>query len=596
MTSTSKKHEIEAVSTADLNGVLRMSNVVEKVRPNTVHIQTGESSRMQSRFKYLGINPWMVVAFALGLAVAWRSRFYMTHDGVAYLDMGDAYLRGDWHTAINGYFNPLYAWIQMLARVVLHPSMYWEYPVAHLVHYGIFVVSVFAFEYFLRGLLGAREDVFAIRCIAYSIFLWSSLQLTSLTVIEPDMIVSACVYAALGMLMRGPKINPVALGAALAIGYYTKAWMFPLALIILIAAWKLLPRRSALIAATTFLLLCVPLIVALSVSSGHVTIGDTSRLNYAWYVNNVDMGRFWQGGPPKAGQPIHPARIALDSPRVYEFGGVFPVTFAIWYDQSYWYRGLHLWFAPRLLAHAYFKNALGVAKLLICQGGGFLIGWILCLLLQKDKTLRKGTAPGWIAWLVGLAALLFLCAAHVETRYIASIVTTLFLIPFTSLSGRIGKILGGAVAIGGLVWAVSFSSVTTWRGEEMHPLLPFQTTPQNDSWQVATDMQRLGIQPSDELAIAGHSNPIVFAARLMRARIIAQLDWSVSFWQLSEPDRQRVLAALASRGAKYAISEVAPPDPSQAVGWQRIGSSRYYAYPLSGLAGPSKTNLESVYR
>ena len=551
---------------------------------------------MQSRFKYLGINPWMAFSLALGLVVAWRSRFYMTHDGVAYFDMGDAYLRGDWHTAINGYFNPLYAWIQALGRVVLHPSMYWEYPVAHLVHYGIFVVAVFAFDYFLRGLLGERQDVFALRCIAYSIFLWSSLQLTSLTVIEPDMIVSACVYAALGMLMRRPKTSPVALGAVLAIGYYTKAWMFPLALIILVAVWKLLPRRSALIATSTFLLLSVPLIVALSVSSGHVTIGDTSRLNYAWYVNNVDMGRFWQGGPAKAGQPIHPARIALDSPRVYEFGGVFPVTFAIWYDQSYWYRGLHTWFAPRLLAHAYFKNALGVAKFLLCQGGGFLIGWILCFLLQKDKTPQEDAAPGRVAWLVGLGALLFLCAAHVETRYIASLVTILFLVPFTSLTGRVGKILGGAVAIGGLVWAVSFSPVTTWHGEDMLPLLPFQVTPQNVSWQVATDMQRLGIKPGDELAIAGHSNPFIFAARLVRAQIIAQLDWSVNFWQLSDRDRQRVLAALASTGAKFAISEVPPPDPGQAVGWQRIGSSPYFAYPLSGLASPSKTDSATAYR
>ena len=310
----------------------------------------------------------------------------------------------------------------------------------------------------------------------------------------------------------------------------------------------------------------------------------------------LDMGRFWQGGPAKAGQPIHPVRIALDSPRVYEFGGVFPVTFAVWYDNSYWYRGLHLWFAPRLLAHAYFNNALAVAKFLICQGGGFLIGWILCFLLQKDKNLRKDMATGWVVWLVGLAALLFLCAAHVETRYIASAVTVLFVVPFTALSGRIGKVLGGAIAIGGFVWALSFSSVTTWKGEEMHPLLPFLTTPQNEPWQVATYMQHLGIQPNDGLAIAGHSNPIIFSARLIRARIIAQLDWSVSFWKLSASDRQRVLATLAATGAKFAISETAPPDPSLAVGWQRIGSSSYYAYPLSGLTGPSKTNSESAYR
>ena len=129
--------------------------------------------------------------------------------------------------------------------------------------------------------------------------------------VEPDMIICACVYAALGMLMRSPNTKPVALGAALAIGYYTKAWMFPLALMILIAAWKLLPpRRSVLIAASTFLLFCAPLIVALSVSSGHLTIGDVSRLAYAWFVDNVDMGRFWQGGLPGPAIRSHPARIA----------------------------------------------------------------------------------------------------------------------------------------------------------------------------------------------------------------------------------------------------------------------------------------------
>lgn len=548
---------------------------------------------MQSRSKYLGINAWMAVSLALGLAQAWRARFFMTYDGVSYVDMGDAYLRGDWHTAINGYFNPLYGWLQAIARLVLRPSMYWEYPVVHLVNYGIFVVTVFAFEYFLLGLIKDREDVFAIRSIAYAIFLWSSLQVLSVSLIEPDMIICCCVYAALGMLLRAPNTRPVAVGATLAIGYYTKAWMFPLALIILCAAWKLLPRRSALIATSTFLLLCTPYIVALSASTGHLTIGDTSRLNYDWYVNNLDMGRFWQGGPPKAGNPIHPARIALDSPRVYEFGGVFPVTFPIWYDNSYWYRGLRLWLAPRLLAHAYFENSLGLAKFLLCQGGGFLIGWILCFLLQKDKKTRKDTAPGWLIWLVGPATLLFLCAVLVEPRYIASVVAILFLVPFTALSGRIGKILAVGVAIGGLAWALSFSSVTTFKGE---PTPPFRTTPQNEAWQLAMDMQRVGIQPNDQLALAGHSNPAIFAARLLRTHVIAQLNWDVMFWQLSETDRKRVLAALGSTGAKFAISEAAPPDPSQAAGWQPLGSSGYYVHPLSSAAGSSKINSESAYR
>ena len=127
---------------------------------------------MQSRFKYLGINPWMVVSFALGLAQAWRSRFNMNHDGVSYLDMGDAYLRGDWHTAINCYFNPLFAWMQALVHFVLRPSIYWEYPLVHLVDYGIFVVIVFAFEYFLqRALKGSGGCFRRFAASQYSILL-----------------------------------------------------------------------------------------------------------------------------------------------------------------------------------------------------------------------------------------------------------------------------------------------------------------------------------------------------------------------------------------------------------------------------------------
>ena len=547
------------------------------------------------RFKSLNVNPWMAVAFALGLAQAWHSRFIMTHDGVAYMDTGDAWLRGDWHTAINGYFNPLYGWVQSLARLILRPSAYWEFPLVHLVNFGIFVADTFAFEYFLRGLLKDRDDAFALRCIGYSIFLWSSLIMIPVAMIEPDMIICACVFTALGMLLRRSDTKPVTLGAALAVGYYTKAWMFPLALMILVAAWKLLPKRKALIATMSFLAFCAPWIITISISTGHPSIGDTSRLNYAWYVNNLDMSRFWQGGPAKAGTPIHPATVLLDSPRTYAYGGVFPVTNAIWYDQTYWYKGLHVWFAPRLLAHVYIKNSLGLLKFLIGQGGGFLIGLLLCLLLRKDKDLSRDLAVGWAAWTVAIGAFLFLCAVLVEPRYIASLVATLFVVPFAALSGRIGKVLGGVVAVGGFAWVIAFSSVTTYKGD---PTYAFRSLPENEAWQLANDLQQLGLRPQDQLACAGHGGDtaIVFASRLIRARIVAQLDWSVWFWKLSDADRQRVLEALASTGAKFAVSEVPPPNPEQAVGWERLGSSHFYAYPLSVMASSTKTNSQSAYR
>jgi hypothetical protein len=54
-----------------------------------------------------------VVALALGavhtaVAIIQQS---MNEDGIGYLDMGAACLRGDWEMAVNGIWSPLYSWI-----------------------------------------------------------------------------------------------------------------------------------------------------------------------------------------------------------------------------------------------------------------------------------------------------------------------------------------------------------------------------------------------------------------------------------------------------------------------------------------------------
>ena len=77
------------------------------------------------------------LALVLGASQAWATRFTMNPDGISYLDMGDAYWRGDWHMAINAYFSPLYSWILGFFMKVLRPSPYWEYPLAHLVNFLI---------------------------------------------------------------------------------------------------------------------------------------------------------------------------------------------------------------------------------------------------------------------------------------------------------------------------------------------------------------------------------------------------------------------------------------------------------------------------
>ena len=68
---------------------------------------------------------FLLVAVALGLIEVWVFRHNIKDvDGISYLDMGDAYLRGDWMTAINGLWSPFYAWILGLSMLALKTSPY----------------------------------------------------------------------------------------------------------------------------------------------------------------------------------------------------------------------------------------------------------------------------------------------------------------------------------------------------------------------------------------------------------------------------------------------------------------------------------------
>jgi hypothetical protein len=47
------------------------------------------------------------LAVLLGVLHAWASRYGMSPDGVSYLDLGHAFLRGEWRQAVNGLWSPL---------------------------------------------------------------------------------------------------------------------------------------------------------------------------------------------------------------------------------------------------------------------------------------------------------------------------------------------------------------------------------------------------------------------------------------------------------------------------------------------------------
>jgi len=164
----------------------------------------------------VSLERWcLLVCFMLGAVQAWLLRYSMISDGISYLDIGDAYFRGDWNSAINAYWSPVYSWCLGLALYLFKPSIWWEFITVHIVNLLIYVGTLFCFRFFLQSILRSlREErsadttgsvplsESALLVLGYSLFLWCSLVLTDLGRVTPDLLVAGIVFLMAGHLVE----------------------------------------------------------------------------------------------------------------------------------------------------------------------------------------------------------------------------------------------------------------------------------------------------------------------------------------------------------------------------------------------------------
>ncbi|HLK31848.1 MAG TPA: hypothetical protein VKT29_02080, partial [Terriglobales bacterium] len=279
-----------------------------------------------------------VGAVLLAAASNWVNRFAMGVDGISYLDMAYAYMRGQWKIAINPYWGAGYSWLLGAFLVPFHVSPYWESTVVHLVNVLVFVLALFAFEYLLAGVIQYRSlsrfsgtglDPWTWWTIGYVLFLAVHTFLVPVTGVTPDLCVDVILFVAAGIIVRIASGSDTlraytVLGAILALGYLIKAPMFPMGLVFLAAGWLASPRRRQALARSAvgcavFLLLCSPFILAISLQLGRPTIGEAGRVTYAHYALGVNDVSYWQGQYAGMGTPRHPdaTRKLMDNPDVY---------------------------------------------------------------------------------------------------------------------------------------------------------------------------------------------------------------------------------------------------------------------------------------
>jgi hypothetical protein len=551
------------------------------------------------RQRRLLVACWLV-AIGLGALQAWHARQAMNPDGIVYLDMGDAYLRGDWRMAINPVWSPLYAWLLGLAMHVLQPSPFWEFPVVHLVNFALYVGTMGCFHICLCNLLRYHRSraaqpagvghvtlpVWAWLALGYALFVWSSLDLITLRVVTPDMCVAACVYLAASLVLRiaaGSTRWPLflLLGAVLGLGYLAKAAMFPLAFVFLgVSLGSVGHFRTAvprvLTAVLVFGLIASPFILALSQRTGRLTFGDSGTLAYAWLVQGVPQVH-WQGDPSGHGTPVHPTRKLMDAPALYEFGTPIGGTYPVRYDPAYWHDGLVVPFDLPQQLRILGWSALGYGELLGRQAGlivGFLI---LFTWVQSPWRGVQQLAAQWALLLPALAAFGLYALVYIEPRYLGAFIVLFWLGVGSGVrvaDAPTAKHLIACVSTAMVVSLLMTVSLLTLRA------LTASTVSWDVSWQVADGLHRIGIHPGDKVACIGDA-ATAYWARLARVHIVAEipLPETGDFWAADPSVKGQVLEIFAKTGAQVIVTEQAPRHAS-ASGWQQIGQTNHYAYPL----------------
>lgn len=554
------------------------------------------------------------MAIALGGLHTWAAatKHSMNPDGIAYLHMGEAYMQGDWSTALNTYWSPLYAWILGLTLRILNPPMHWEFPVVHIVNFLIYLVALVCFEFFWLRLMRYQQDrssrdgsvtlpEWAWLALGYTLFIWSSLSLIKIWAVTPDMCVAAIVYLAAGLIVRiraeAANWRTFALlGVVLGLGYLAKAAMFPLAFVFLgISLFSLGNLRRAmpltLVALAFFLLIGGPFIAALSTVKGRPTFSDTGKIMYAWYVDDIPY-LHWQGEVPGGGIPKHPTRKIFEVPPIYEFGTPIGGTYPVSYDPSYWYEGVVPHFDLRGQIRVLLSGAQFYFDLFFRQQGGLIMGVLILYGIGQRRGVQvKYILQQWGLAILALVAFGMYALVHVQSRYIGAFVVLLWAdllagvrLPNSQESRRWVALVSAIMLLFMLVNIAAFNleglNTLTFGANTGQPSSQ-EASPPRWPGEVAEELHRLGVQPGDKVAVIGYAFDSYWA-RLARVKIVAEmLDWQADPFWLGEPSLQsKALQAFASTGAKAIVAERVPAyvHPTH---WHRVRNSNYYIYLLA---------------
>lgn len=525
---------------------------------------------------------FLAAAILLGFCRMWAGRNgFVDIDGISYIDIGRAYLRGDWNAALNPVWSPLYSWVLGAALRVLRPSLYWEFPVVQSLNFIIYLFTLLCFRFLLVGLMDHSEtrgnefqqmnlaripkSVWVV--LGYTIFMVASLEMVEVTNVRPDMCVAAFFFLASGIVVRIHTVTPkwrmyFLLGVCLGVGYLAKAVLLPLSFAFIVASLVvdngIRKGVSHLLAALLGLgIVAGPYVALLSKRQGHFTFSETARLNYVWFVNNVSEVEFMSDNAPGYGHPLHPLRRICDHPVVFEFAGPVPGTYPVNFDAAYWWAGVkpHFHFIQQLR-----RFATGLHELFGLLFSEFQIGLFtgtlaLFLFGARWRLIIRRAAGSWFVLLPPIAGLMMYASVYVLPRYVGSFfavfwlgIVSVWALPDLPQTRRVLTSIAGAIAVTTMLVVLG----STY--EDMRTQINLGPV----EWRVAEYLRQVGIRHGDHVGRLELGYNLGWAL-LDGLRVTSEVDLDPGqaqhYMTASDEVKAEVLQAMFRTGVKAIVSD-----------------------------------------
>ena len=555
-----------------------------------------------------------LIMIIMGIQYSRFDPYQIDGDAIAFMDIADAILQKKFHLIANGYWNPGYAVALALGDSLFHPSRINELQIFYYVNLFIFIFATAASYYFVSGVVKLRDKCLSpadrstalslpiLHLASFSLLFCSFQRELSLGKIRADSLLLVIILIVVGFLTRLQATGRLGyyplIGAGLGCAYLTKSYAFLPATLLLVGLLidgfgrkdgsRTRAVVGAVLAGGVFLLFSGPYITAISIQRGRLTIGESARLNYAFFIDQMDRWHEWhrQALGHALGNFKNAEDAIVDVPAVYSYARHLLGTYPLWFDPANWTDGMQpqYWLSGHLqrlvrCSELLVRFLVDHPEALIYAATLFVTGHRFCNMGEVKKPFFAVTA-------LGVAMLSIYFPVDIQDRYI-SVVFLLIVIPILSLirPARVTPDLGAAAAtilLAGLTMTNAARDVAQSRRVESgagHAGGAYN----GSIYTAAQSLAELGISPGSKLACMGDSACYVdqYWARLASSQIAAEIEVPNNedpalFWQ-KLANKTNVLNALQDQNIK-ALVAIFPNGIASTEGWQRLGTGHFYVY------------------